>query len=74
MPDLLQKFRSPCNLHQAPGSQCYDFLKVSPKDSAKKWRFLTRNKAKLCKILIITVVFEKTPFFSPKIVENRRKL
>jgi hypothetical protein len=26
--------------------------------------FLTQNKAKLCKILIITLVFETTPFFA----------
>jgi uncharacterized GH25 family protein len=44
-------------------------LKIfSPKNSAKKLAFLTKNQAKLCKILI------KTLFFSPKIVENRRKL
>jgi hypothetical protein len=35
---------------------------------------LTGNKAKLCKNLIITLAFEKTPIFSPKIVKNRRKL
>jgi hypothetical protein len=29
------------------------------KKSAKKLAFLTQNKAKLCKILIITLVFEK---------------
>jgi hypothetical protein len=36
--------------------------------------FLTQNKAKLCKILIITLVFEKNAIFSPKIGKNRRKL
>jgi hypothetical protein len=41
---------------------------------AKKLALLTQNKAKLCKNLIKTLVFEKTPIFSPKIVENRRKL
>jgi hypothetical protein len=41
----------------------------------KNWRFLSQNKDNVCKILIITLVFEKkTPFFSPKIAENRRKL
>jgi hypothetical protein len=34
--------------------------------------FLTQNKAKLCKILIITLVFEKNAIFSPKIGKNRR--
>jgi hypothetical protein len=52
------------------------FLKIfSPKNSAKKWRFFTQNKAKICEILIITLVFEKNANFfaencrkSPKIV------
>jgi hypothetical protein len=39
-----------------------------PKNSAKNWRLLTQNKAKLCKILIITLVFEKNAIFLPKIV------
>jgi hypothetical protein len=43
------------------------------KNSAKKLAFLTRIKAKLCKMLIITLVFEKNAIFSPKIVENLRK-
>jgi hypothetical protein len=42
-------------------------LKIfSPKNSAKKLAFLTYNKGKLCKILIITLVFEKN-------AENCRK-
>jgi hypothetical protein len=46
-------------------------LKIfSPKKLAKKLAFLTPNKAKLCKNLIITLVFEKNAnFFS----ENCRK-
>jgi hypothetical protein len=32
--------------------------------------FLTQNKAKLCKILIITLVFEKNAIFSPEIGEK----
>jgi Ni,Fe-hydrogenase III small subunit len=51
-------------------------LKIfSPKISANKLAFLTQNKAKLCKILILTLVFEKNANFfaenwrkSPKIV------
>jgi hypothetical protein len=52
-------------------------LKIfSPKKIAKKWTFLTHNKAKvgIQKFLIISVVFEKTPIFSPKIGKNSRKL
>jgi hypothetical protein len=38
-----------------------------PKKIAKKLAFLTQNKAKLCKILIITLVFEKNAnFFAEK--------
>jgi hypothetical protein len=52
-------------------------LKIfSPKKSAKKWRFFTQDKGKLCrKKLTITLVFEKNAIFfvenwqnSPKIV------
>jgi hypothetical protein len=51
------------------------FKIFSPKNFAKKLAFLTQNKAKFWKKLIITLVFEKkTPIFSPKIVKNRRKL
>jgi hypothetical protein len=50
-------------------------LKIfSPKKSAKKSAFLTQSKAELCKILIITLVYEKNANFLPKIVENRKKL
>jgi hypothetical protein len=46
----------------------------SLKNSAKKLAFLTQNKGELCKILIITLVFEKNVIFSSKIGKNRRKL
>jgi hypothetical protein len=58
-----------------PGIDVMIFKIFSPKNSAKKLAFFTQNKAKLCKILIITLVFEKKlQFFSPQIVETRRKL
>jgi hypothetical protein len=41
------------------GTDVMIFKIFSPKISAKKLAFFTRNKAKLCKILIITLVFEK---------------
>jgi hypothetical protein len=41
-----------------------------PKNSAKKLAFLTQNKAKLCKIWIITLMFEKNAYF---FAENCRK-
>jgi hypothetical protein len=50
------------------------FKNIFDKKFSEKIGVLTQNKAKLCTNLIITLVFEKTPIFSPKIVENRRKL
>jgi hypothetical protein len=44
--------------------------KISPQKSAKKLAFLTQNKAKLCKIMIITLVFEKNANF---FADNCRK-
>jgi hypothetical protein len=41
------------------GTDVMIFKIFSPKNTAKKLAFLTQNKAKLCKILIITLVFEK---------------
>jgi hypothetical protein len=46
------------------------FKIFSPKKSAKKLAFLTQNKAKLCKNLIMTLVFEKNAKFFD---ENRQK-
>jgi hypothetical protein len=46
------------------------FKIFSLKNSAKKFVFLTQNKAKLCKSLIITLVFEKNANF---FAENRQK-
>jgi hypothetical protein len=51
-------------------------LKIfSPKNSAKKLAFLTQNKAKLYKILIRTLVFEKNAnFFADFFGENILKI
>jgi hypothetical protein len=53
---------------------CYDFLNIFDKKFSKKLAFLTQNKAKLWKILIITLVFEKNANFFrqklSKIAEN----
>jgi hypothetical protein len=54
--------------------RCYDFLNIFAEKFSEKIAFLTQNKAKLCKILIITLVFEeKRQFFRrklSKIAEN----
>jgi hypothetical protein len=46
------------------------FKIFSPKNSAEKLSFFTQIKAELCKILIITLVFEKNASF---FAENCRK-
>jgi hypothetical protein len=39
--------------------RCYDFKNIFAEKFSEKLALLTRNKAELCKILIITLVFEK---------------
>jgi hypothetical protein len=46
-----------------PGTDVMILKIFSPKNSAKKLAFLTQIKGKLCKILIITLVFEKNAIF-----------
>jgi hypothetical protein len=46
------------------------FKNIFSEKFSKKLAFLTQNKAKLCKILIITLVFEKNAKF---FAENCRK-
>jgi hypothetical protein len=43
--------------------RCYDFLDIFAEKIGKKLAFLAQNKGKLCKILIITLVFEKNAYF-----------
>jgi hypothetical protein len=65
---------APESVSDVPGTDVMILKIFSPKISATKLAFLTQNKAKLCKILIITLVFEKNANFLQKIVENCRKL
>jgi hypothetical protein len=46
-----------------PGTDVMIFKIFSPKKNAKKLAVLTQNNAKLCKNLIITLVFEKNDKF-----------
>jgi hypothetical protein len=48
---------------KVPGTDVMIFKIFSPKKAAKILAFLTQNKAKLCKKLIITLVFEKNAIF-----------
>jgi hypothetical protein len=45
------------------------FLKYFRRTHCKKLAFLTPSKAKLCKILIIALVFEKTTIFCRKLAK-----
>jgi hypothetical protein len=45
---------------------CCDFLNIYAKKFSKKLAFLTQKKARICKILIITLVFEKNSIFFAK--------
>jgi hypothetical protein len=50
-------------------------LKIfSLENSAKKLEFWTQNKAKLCKILIITLVFEKKANFFAENCQKSQKI
>jgi hypothetical protein len=51
---------------ECTGADVMTFKIFSPKNSAEKMAFLTQNKAKLRKILIITLVFEKIANFFAK--------
>jgi hypothetical protein len=53
-----------------PGTDVMIFKIFSLKNFAKKFAFFAQNKAKLCNILIITLVFEKNANF---FAENCRK-
>jgi hypothetical protein len=59
-----------------PGTDVMILKIFVPKNLAKKSAFLAQNNAKLCKILIITLVFEKNAIFFrrklKKIDENSR--
>jgi hypothetical protein len=57
-----------------PGTDVMIFKIFSPKNSAKKLTFLTQNKAKFCKILIITLVFEKNANFFAENCQKSQKI
>jgi hypothetical protein len=56
------RFRHFMPKNLAPWDSCYDFKDIF----AKKWAFSAQNKAKYCKILIISLVFEKSVNFIPR--------
>jgi predicted secreted acid phosphatase len=57
------------------GPMFYDFKNIfAEKKSAKKLAFLTQNKAKLCKMLIITLDFEKNANFFAENWQKSQKI
>jgi hypothetical protein len=50
------------------------FKNIFAKKIAKKFAFLTQSKAKLCKILIITMVFEKNAVFFAENWQKSQKI
>jgi hypothetical protein len=49
--------------------RCYDFLNIFAEKFSKKLAFLIQNKTKLCKILFITMIFEKNAIFCRKLAK-----
>jgi hypothetical protein len=56
-------------LWSAPRDRCYDFKNIFAENFCKKLAFLTLNKAKFCKKLIIILALRKTPIFCRKLCE-----
>jgi hypothetical protein len=61
-------------MKRSPGTDVIILKIFSAKNLAKNLAFFIQNKAKLCKKLIITLVFEINAKFLQIIGENRRKL
>jgi hypothetical protein len=71
---LCEIFRKKVAKDRIQGPMLWFFKYFRQKKLSKKLAFLSQNKAKFWKKLIITLVFEKNAIFSPKIGENRIKL
>jgi hypothetical protein len=54
--------------------RCYDFKNIFAEKFSEKSPFLTQNKAKLCKILIVTLVFEKNANFFAENCQKSQKI
>jgi hypothetical protein len=54
--------------------RCYDFLNIFAKKISEKLGFLTPKKAKLCKILIVTLIFEKNANFLAENCQKSQKI
>jgi hypothetical protein len=54
--------------------RCYDFLNIFAEKFSEKIGVFDSNKAKICKILIITLVFEKNANFFAEIWQKSQKI
>jgi hypothetical protein len=54
--------------------RCYDFLNIFAEKFSEKSAFLTQNRAKLCKNLTITLVFEENANFSAENCQKSPKI
>jgi hypothetical protein len=71
--EKLPKVNNRLMVENSPGTDVMIFKIFSPKNSAKNLKFLTQNKAKFCKILITTLVFEKNAnFFAEKCQKSQK--
>jgi hypothetical protein len=59
---------------EASWDRCYDFLNIFAEKFSEKIGVFDSRQSQILKKIIITLVFEKPPFFSPKIGEKSRKL
>jgi hypothetical protein len=57
-----------------PGTNVHDFKNIFAEKNCEKVAFSTQNKARLCKILIKTLIFEKNAIFFAKSWQKSQKL
>jgi hypothetical protein len=62
--------RRDTNFHRS----CYDFLNIFADKFSEKIAFLTQNKAKFCKKIIITLIFKTNANFFAENWENSQKI
>jgi hypothetical protein len=69
----LVKIDKNCDHNIEPWDRCNDFENIFAKKLAKILAFLLKLLLVFFSKMTISLVFEKTPIFSPKIGENRQK-
>jgi hypothetical protein len=62
------------DIHIVTCDRCYDLKNIFAKKISEKLAFFDSNKAKLCKNLIITLVFEKNANFFAEIWHKSQKI